>query len=316
MILHVTLFLLAALFLARSSTFLVRELSSLSRDLRLSHFTVSFILMTIATALPDLLVGVSSAIDKQPILSLGNVIGSGIIKLTLIGGIGALVAKGAKVEARIAQKDIFFMNLAATTPIIMLWDGVLSRAEGAILIGLFAFYLYSLIIDQKEYSQKFNGLETNGTEATVHLARFITGAAIMVLAAEVLVRNASHLAIDLKLPLVLIGIFAVAFGTSTPELSFQIYSMAKKQAGMAFGNIIGSVVINSTLILGLTALIAPIAVSHTTAFVLSAFFLVGSLAIFTTFLRSERKLSWEEGLGLILLYAIFMIAEITVGKDL
>lgn len=310
---HIVAFILSAIFLSKSATFLVKELTALSKILGLTRFTVSFILMAVATSLPEAVVGVTSALDNKAALSLGNVLGSNIADLTLVIGLGALFCRGIKVQERVAQKDIFYMNLSATIPLIMLWDGILSRAEGVILLLIFFYYMYRLVIEQKDYSEKFNHVNTQTQTKISHITRFVVGVIVMVASAEVMVRSASSLAVDLRIPLVMIGLFAVAVGTSLPELSFQITTMVKRKSSMAFGNILGSVVTNSTLVLGLTSVIKPITVSHTSLFVLSSFFLIGVLAIFTIFLRSEKKLSWNEGVGLTLIYIIFMITEFTLG---
>lgn len=313
MLAHIILFLLSSLILAKSSVFLVKETSKISKLLGLTGFTVGFIVMSFATSLPDVFVGISSAINGQPTLSLGNVIGSSVLKITLIIGIGAIISKGIKIDQKAAQKDIFFMNLAATLPIIMLWDRILSRLEGAVLIILFFYHIYRTSKEERDGDVKYNDVGELKSAVT-HITRFVLGCVFLIGSSEFLVKSASGLAVDLKTPLVLIGLFAVAIGTSLPELSFQISSALKKHPGIGFGNILGSVVTNSLLVLGITAMIAPIVVSQTTIFVVSSFFLIGTLAIFTTFLRSERKLSWNEGLGLTLLYLIFIILEFSLER--
>jgi len=140
------------------------------------------------------------------------------------------------------------------------------------------------------------------------------GCAFLIGSSEVLVKNAFGLAVDLSIPLVLVGLFALAIGTSLPELSFQITTVLKKRPGIGFGNILGSVITNSLFVLGLTSVISPIVLTQTTIFVVSSFFLIGALGIFTTFLRSDRKLSLDEGLGLILLYLVFVVLEFSLER--
>jgi len=116
MLAHAVLFLIAAIILARSATFLVKVLKKLALYLRLSQFTVGFILMAIATTLPELLVGITSAVAGEPALSLGNVLGSNIANLTLVIGLATVLARGVKVEARTSDRDIFYTTVLACAP--------------------------------------------------------------------------------------------------------------------------------------------------------------------------------------------------------
>ena len=312
MLAHIILFLLSSLILAKSSVFLVKEISKISKLLGLSSFTVGFIVMSFATSLPETFVGISSALKGQSALSFGNVIGSIILNTTLIIGIGAVISKGIKIDRTVAQKDISFMNFAATLPIIMLWDRVISRIEGGLLLFIFFYHIYRASLEKRDDDNKYDGEEVKNI--VTHGVRFLVGCAFLIGSSEVLVKNAFGLAVDLSIPLVLVGLFALAIGTSLPELSFQITTVLKKRPGIGFGNILGSVITNSLFVLGLTSVISPIVLTQTTIFVVSSFFLIGALGIFTTFLRSDRKLSLDEGLGLILLYLVFVVLEFSLER--
>jgi len=127
------------------------------------------------------------------------------------------------------------------------------------------------------------------------------------------VMTAQRIASLLGVPLVLVGIFAVALGTSLPELTFEIRAMRKQQGGMAMGNLLGSVIANATLILGVSALIAPIHVTHFPLFATSSIFLVLTALLFTSFLRSGHRLSWKEGIILVFFYMIFITVSMLVS---
>ena len=103
----------------------------------------------------------------------------------------------------------------------------------------------------------------------------------------------------------------VGLGTSLPELAFGIRAAKSKQGGMSLGNIFGSSVVNSTLILGITALIATITISDTSVFWVSVIFMALTMFLAYYLLRSKDFLVWKEGLVLILIYAIFIVVQIT-----
>jgi len=316
MLVHSALFLLSAIILSRSAALLIKTLQKISTYLRLSQFVVGFIIMAVATSLPELLVGVTSALAGEPTLALGTVLGSNIANLTLVIGLAAVSARGIRIEPRTSDRDIFYMTISACAPIILLWDGVLSRTEGVALLLFFAIYMYRLMTEGEQYTKKYKHNHHNAVTVAKLLARFAVGATFLIGSAHILVQNSIALASDFNLPLVLVGLFVVAIGTSLPELAFSIPALIKRQSGMVFGNILGSVATNATLILGVTAVIRPIQITHHSLFIVSSFFLTAVLAIFILFIRSHRKLSWMEGLGLVFIYILFIIFEFALESRL
>jgi len=315
MLIHAALFLLSAIILSRSATFLIHTLKRISVYFRLSQFVVGSILMAIATSLPELLVGITAAKAGQPTLSLGNVLGSNIANLTLVIGLAAILARGIKIEPRTGDRDIFHMTISACAPIILLWDGILSRVEGVALLLFFALYMYRLMTEGEKYTKRYKNNHRVTTIAKA-LTQFVVGIAFLIGSAHILVKNSIALAEDLNLPLVLVGLFVVAIGTSLPELAFSIPAMIKRRSGMVFGNILGSVATNATLILGATAVIKPIQIIHFPLFIVSSFVLTATLLVFILFIRSHRKLSWMEGLGLVFIYILFTIIEFSLESQL
>jgi len=101
---ELSLLLFWCVVLAVSGSFLVKSLTKISKFLRLEEFSVGFIIMAIATSVPEIFVGISSAIAKNPSISLGNIIGSNIVDLTLVGGIIILLSSGRKIK--IKSKEI------------------------------------------------------------------------------------------------------------------------------------------------------------------------------------------------------------------
>jgi len=93
-------------------------------------------------------------------------------------------------------------------------------------------------------------------------ALFVAGLILLLVGGEWLVRGASRLALALGIPRVVIGLSLVAFGTSAPELAVSVLSSYKGQSGIAVGNVVGSNIVNVLLILGLSAVAAPLAVSQ------------------------------------------------------
>jgi len=306
MLLNLAVLVASAIVLSRSSVYLIDRLTRIAIKLRVSEYLVGFVIMAVATSLPELAVGITSAIDANPTLSLGNVLGSNILNLTLVLGLAALVAGGLRLETQVRNREVFYMDLIAISPLILLLDGHLSRIEGVILLILFAIYMYTLIFQSREYHKVYKNHKRDGS-IWKELALLLLGTAVLVGSADVLVRSAQELALALNMPEIIIGIFLIALSTSLPEIATAIPAAIRRQGGLVMGNLIGSTVTNSTLILGVTALISPITIQAPEIFGASALTLVVTLFFFTIFVRSGYRISRVEAITLILGYIAYIV---------
>jgi cation:H+ antiporter len=130
----------------------------------------------------------------------------------------------------------------------------------------------------------------------------------LIISANYVVAFATNLSVDLALPAVLIGLLILSLGTSLPELVLNAKAALSKHDELAIGDTLGSVITNSTLVLGVTALITPIS-TDIFFFFSSALFMIVITFIFITFGESDRGISWKEGISLILLYVFFLVIE-------
>ena len=312
MLLDFAILIIAAVALAKSSVALVESLTRIALKLKISEYMVGFILMAVATSLPEFFIGVVSAIEGRPTFSLGNVIGSNIADPTIILGLAVLIAGGLRVQTNVRNKEIFYTALSAAAPLIMLLDGNLDRIEGVILLLFFAIYVYTLLFQSREYTKVI----TNHREARPLALEFtLFGFELLVLlvSSKFLIQSSEVIATALRIPSILIGIFVLALGTSLPELAFTIPAAKKRQGAMVMGNILGSIVTNATLVLGVTAIIRPIAVERPDIFLTSAGVLVLTLIIFSFFVWTEYRVTAKEALALILGYLVFVISQLLFG---
>lgn len=305
------LFLSACLVLILAGSFAVRVLSRLTSFLGMEEFVVSFIIMAFSTSIPELMVGITSALHKNNAIALGTVIGSNIADVTLIAGIVILLNGGIKIsKRRIRPREVRWMAIFAFLPVAFMAIGNgISRFDGGLLIAAYAFYLWKLILRIKKTRQ----LKDHVTKLQSIGYTLLLLASIFVLfqSSSHVVFYGTELATELSLPPLLIGLFFVAIGTSLPELVFETRAVQQGHGAMALGDVIGSVVVNSSLVLGVSALINPIT-AHYTLFLVSAAFMLFSVFIFTTFFESGWGFTVREGIGLILLYVLFVITELTL----
>ncbi len=308
------LFVLSCVLLVIAGFLLVKCLLKLAAFLRLNEFIAAFVLMAFCTSLPELFVGISSAMQGKPAFSLGNVIGSNIVDLTLVAGIAVTLARGIKIESKMLRKEVFGMVVLAALPMVLMFIGrELSRFDALILLGAFAIYFYKMLTSgHRQYEKKLEDGVSPWAGLGVFVL-FIVCAVGLFFSARMVVQYGTALAVDLALPPILVGLFFVALGTSLPELTFSARAALTKHAPLALGDLVGAVVVNSTVVLAVTALIQPIANSFF-IFMTSAAFMIAITFLFATFMASGNKLTWREGISLILFYVVFVIVELQLKQ--
>jgi len=301
-------FVIACVVMVVSGTWLVKSLAKIALFLRITEFAAAFIIMAAATSLPELFVGISSALAKNPALALGNIIGANILDLTLILGIITLAGREIKIGSKKIKKDAFYMIFISMLPIILFAIGKgLSRADGIILIGVFALYSWRMLKRGRRFEKKLED-QVKRLDAILNVFLFVACLVVLFLSAKFVIRYASALAIDLVLPPIMIGLFLISVGTTLPELTFGTRAALMGHKEMALGDQIGTVIFNSTFILGVTAIICPISAQFS-LFLVSAIFMLLAAFLLATFMESGSKLGIKEGIALILLYAFFVIVE-------
>lgn len=307
---NILYFIIASVFLILSGGLLVKSLGKIARFLGISEFSAAFIIMAIATSLPELFVGIQSALSGNPALSLGNIIGANILNLTIVSGIIVLLGNEIKTDRKIGE-DVYFMLIA-----IMLIAGLyifgttLSRIDGLILLAFFGVNSYRVLKKRKKYPRKIkDGKEQK--KKFMYLLTFLTALIVLFISSNYVVKYASLIAWDLNISELIVGLFLLSFATTLPEIVFGISAEKLNHEEMGIGNQIGSVVVNSTLILGIVALISPITVPML-PFSISTIFMFIAAFIFFTFVITGRKLEKLEGISLIFIYVLFVIIEIFV----
>jgi len=309
-----------SLLLIKATDIIVVNLKALSRRTHIGQFAISSFLLALATSLPELVVGVAAALENEPNLALGNVLGSNIADLSLVIGGAALVGGTVAVRGIFLRQDVFYAFLAGAAPMILLFDKRLGRIDGLILLALYGFYNILILKErQQQLAEARDGREENivwrlirrlsheGTKK--ELGWLFLGVALLLFSADMIVRIAGKIAIILNLPLLLIGLFLVAIGTSLPELAFELRAVREKQPGMVFGDLLGSVVANGTLVIGLVALITPIRIQAFNEYLLATMAFVLMFTLFYIFIRTKRKLERWEGAILLGVYLLFILLE-------
>ncbi len=314
--LYILIFIISCVLLYFSAEWVIGGLMRVARFLSWKEFVVAFFVMAFAASLPNLFVGISSALHKIPQLSLGDVIGGNVIDLTLAIALAVLFAKGREIiaDSRVVQITSFFVMVAAILPLILILDKELSRIDGLTLIIFFLFYIIWLFSKKERFSKIYDGDQFSiFKEFKVFLTasgKIILGVIFLFVAAEGIVASTQFFAQTFNLPLILIGVLIVGLGNAIPETYFAIASARKGETWLILGNLMGSVIAPATLVLGIVALIFPIKILDFSVFFFARFFLIISTLFFFFFVRTDRKISKKEALFLLGLYILFVLIEI------
>lgn len=310
----------AIMVLLESGKRVVGSISVLARSWRASEFVLSFVLVAFATSLPELSVGVSAALSGVPELSLGDIVGTNIINITLVIGVVAVLNPGTTIRDRDHfQKNRLFQLVTVLSPLVLLLDGTLGRFDAVILLGLFLWNVIRLFdIDDHILGRKVlrphlapytTGAAASGRALYTQIGWLILGVVGLLASTHWIVWSAEELARAFLLPPVLIGVLIIATATSLPELTIGIRSALAGRGGITLGDVFGSATINSTFILAVVALINPIEITGLT------FILVGivtTVVIFCCvffFLFTKQSLSRGEGIVLLVCYCAFLASQ-------
>ncbi|MBP7058267.1 sodium:calcium antiporter [Candidatus Gracilibacteria bacterium] len=288
----------------KGATMATKHASLLAESYRLSKYVVGFIVVAVISILPETLIALSSAVNGVPSFGLGTLFGSNISDLTLVFTILVLVAnRSLKVESKILKNHAvypFFLLL----PLILGFDGYFSRLEGVALIVVGMVFYVMALKGGIDNSLSFH----NGIGRYKHFLKLLFSMAVLLVGSYFTVSSATTIAGYLGVSPILIGILVVGIGTTMPELFFSIKCVRKADDSLAIGDLLGTVLADATVVVGILALVSPFAFPAKIVYVTGGLMVVASLMLFN-FMRSGRSLSKKEAALLFAFWLIFVLVE-------
>ena len=297
--------------------YLVKGSSNIAKVLNVSEMVIGLTIVALGTSLPELLVSIVSATTGSTDIVMGNVIGSNICNLLLILGV-VVVMKPIKLEKESIKKN-FPLLIGITALILIMSLGMffntrlrITKADGFLLLIIAVIYFGIPILDffkngKNEKDKKVNDSEDSNSLIIKDLIFIVLGGFALKYGGDFAVNSSVKIANMLNISERVIGLTVVAIGTSLPELITSIVAIIKGNDEIAEGNIIGSCIINSCLILGTGAFIAdiPLTASHIKDMAL----LLVSIVLIWLFALSnkENMLKREHGITLLIIYIIYSI---------
>jgi cation:H+ antiporter len=250
-------------------------------------------------------VSISSAMAGKPQIALGDALGSNVVNVALILAL-ALLVSGIRSPRDAVKRDFPVALIVPVITGVLLLDGVLSRVDGLLLLGMFLSWLVAAIIDarkQRSATERILG-EHRGWLA---LLLCVVGLAFLVAAGPLIVTGARGIAGSFGVDEFVIGATIVAVGTSAPELATTVIAKVRGHDEVSLGTILGSNIFNGLFIVAVAAVIFPISVNWREVAVALVF---GLLAVVFTFPTRAGFIERRRGVLLLVLYGVYLTAVI------
>ena len=286
--------------------------SSVAKKWGVSDLVIGLTIVAFGTSAPELVISSLSAIEGSAELAIGNVVGSNIFNILMIIGCVAIVMP-IKVEKSIMSKEIPLVILSALALLFCANDvilngestNIISRIEGLLMILFFAIFMrYTFSIAKNGSSEE--STEEVKTMSGIKATLFILGGlAGLIFGGQFFVDGASGIAKSMGVSESIIGLTIVAAGTSLPELATSIVAALKKNPGIAIGNVIGSNIFNTFLVLGFASTITPLPMGGINN--IDILTMVGASILFfiTGWLYKERTITRIEGAIMVACYITY-----------
>jgi len=296
-------------FLNKGADWLVEGASSLATIARVSPLIIGLTIVAFGTSLPELAVSVTASLEGDAGISVGNVVGSNIANILLILGLSALVRPIA-CSVQVTTRDSLVMVASAVLLVVLAVDGGIGRLDAAILLVAFIAYMVHFSLEARRQHEEASDLPVpEGTEGRG--VSTIKTVGVVLISSTVLVLTAIFLAQEVNIPTEIIGLSIVAVGTSVPELATSVVAAREGKADISIGNVVGSNIFNSLLVLGAAGAIRALTVE---SFMwLDMAIMLGVSAMLVPLLRSGMVLSRREGVAMLAGYALYMTYVFTYG---
>lgn len=292
---------------------LLRGAVAIARYFSMPPALVGLTVVAAATSIPELAVSVMAAIRGSSDIAVGNVVGSNIANITLILGLGAVIAPLA-ISGNMIKLEYPILAIVTFQCLVLANDGVLGRLDGSLMLVIYLlFTVYSVsLVRAKITASEVEALTEEAQELTAPEPRLnlvigytLAGIALLAIGAQLTVTGAIDIAKLLGMSDRVVGLTIVAVGTSLPEITATILSTIRGRSDLAVGNAIGSNLFNILVILGFTAILKPIGVSPE-IIASDNWWMLGTSLLLFPLMFTSLKISRFEGVVLVLTYLAYV----------
>ena len=268
---------------------------------RISPAIIAATVAAFATSTPELTVSVTAALNGTPQIGLGDVLGSNVVNVALILGLGLLIAPIP------APRDIIRRDFpqAIAVPLLMavlVRDGVISRLDGLLLLTLFAVWFISIA---REAARQRGVKVASGYNPLRATFEVVAGLVVLIVAGRLIVDSATTIAESYGIAPFIIGATIVALGTSVPELATTIIAQIRGHTEVGLGTILGSNIFNTLFIVGIASNITPI---HAKLTEVAPALVFGALSVVCVWPPRSGVIATKRGFLLLALYVCYLAA--------
>ena len=217
--------------------------SLIAKKIGVSELTIGLTIVALGTSAPEIFVGISSVLNNSESIAMGTVVGSNISNIALIFGVSCIGISFLPKKTPIIQLMPFLVSALILGYVLI--DLNVSKFDGILLLLSFCYFLY--VINANRNTQTLID-EQQDKNNSITLIFLTIGLISLIFGSRYAVIYAEKIAILLNISELIIGLTIIAIGTSLPELAATISAVLKKKTDMVVGNVIGSNVLNITLV--------------------------------------------------------------------
>ena len=306
MLLNIVLIIVGIAFVLWGADRLTDGAVAVAQRMGVPQIVIGLTIVAFGTSMPEFCSSLVSALNHQPGMAVGNVVGSNIFTALLIVGMAALVAPISILPSTV-KKDIPFALVSSVLLVLLCgFDGKIQWYDAVIMLVFFAVFMVITLHEAKSGEIKEETTaEKKPMSKLMSIVWIVVGLACLIGGSTVFVNAASKFAAELGVDPAVIGLTIVAMGTSLPELATSVVSATKGNSGIAIGNVLGSNVFNILFILGVTGVISPLDIKGITTLDLSV--MVIAMILLWLFSFTKLKISRWEGAVLTLVFIGYMV---------
>lgn len=298
----IIIFIVALYVLIKSSDYFTDISEKIGLLFGIPQFIVGVTIVSVGTSLPELASSLFAMFKGNTEIITGNVIGSNIANILLVLGVAAIISRRLKISWELMHVDSPLLVISALLIGLMLWDGSFTFVEGILCILAYIVYVHYTIKSQQKHKAETKvkkqkllakdiGILIISAVAIYFSARYVVDAVV----------NLSHI---FNIGTEVIAITAVSIGTSLPELMVSIVAARKGKAELAVGNVLGSNIFNSFMVLGIPSLFGTIMVSSDMR--LFAIPVMIGATLFYVFSTQIKEVTRWEGWMFLIFYVFFI----------
>jgi cation:H+ antiporter len=284
---------------------IIEQSERIALKFKIPEFIIGATLIALGTSLPEMAASIAASYTGKPDIAVANVIGSNILNITLVLATVFLIAKKINPNRDFFSKDSTWALVPVMVFILMIIDGVISRFDATLLLLLMGAYMLFLVQDAKNMPEDdMHEIDEDNFSWLKVIPVLIGAFLLVVIGAHFTVESASEIAKSFGISEWVIGIVMVSFGTSLPELVVSITAALKGKVDMAIGNIIGSNMANTTVVLGAAALTNPLTVNASAYLFDIATMIVATLLL--VFITANKLYNKSAGISLLIIMGLFL----------